>query len=63
MPRVCIADSEFGDRIGRARAALATLTTLGGVAVWMVIAAIIIALIFRLALFYIGTIRSAMGPL
>lgn len=47
----------------RARAALATLTTLGGVAVWMLVAAMIIVLIFRLALFYVGAIRGAMGPL
>jgi len=47
----------------RARAALATLTTLAGFAVWAVIAAVIIAVIFRLALFYIGTIRSAIGPI
>ncbi len=45
----------------RARAALATLTTLAGMAVWAAIAAIIIALIFRLAMFYIGILNSAMS--
>jgi len=44
----------------RARTALAVLTRLGGVAVWVLIAAIIIALIFRLAMFYLGTLNSLM---
>lgn len=44
----------------RARAALATLTTVAGFAVWAVIAAIIVALIFRLAMFYIGMLNDAM---
>jgi type II secretory pathway component PulF len=43
-----------------ARTALATLTTLAGFAVWMVVAAIIIVLIFRLFSFYIGMINQAM---
>lgn len=44
----------------RAAAALRVITMLAGLAVWMVIAAIIIALIFRLAMFYIGTINEAL---
>jgi type II secretory pathway component PulF len=44
----------------RARAALATLTMLAGFAVWAAIAAIIIAVIFRLFGFYIGTLQDAM---
>ncbi len=47
-----------GEYQDRARTALATLTKLAGVAVWVLIASIIIALIFRLAMFYIGTINS-----
>jgi len=43
----------------RARRALATLTMLAGFAVWAVVAAIIIVMIFRLAFFYIGTIEDA----
>jgi len=42
----------------RARAALAALTTVAGFGVWAIVALLIIALIFRLAMFYIGTIRS-----
>ncbi len=45
----------------QARVALAVLTRLGGFAVWLVIAAIIIALIFRLAMFYIGILNSVAG--
>ncbi len=44
----------------RARMALAALTTVAGFAVWGVIAAIIIFLIFRLFSFYIGTINDAL---
>ena len=47
----------------QARAALTTLTMLAGVAVWIVIGAIIVALIFRLFMFYIGTIYDAMDQL
>jgi type IV pilus assembly protein PilC len=43
----------------RARSAMAVLTTLAGFAVWAMVAAIIIALIFRLFGFYIGAIRDA----
>ncbi len=43
-----------------ARAALATLTKLAGVAVWLIIAAIILALIFRLFMFYLGMITDAL---
>ena len=42
----------------RAREALAILTRVAGFAVWAMIAAFIIALIFRLALFYVGTIHD-----
>jgi type IV pilus assembly protein PilC len=44
----------------RARAALATLTTLAGFAVWALIAALIIALIFRLFGFYLSTLQDVM---
>jgi len=47
----------------RARAALATLTMLAGVAVWAAIALLIIAMIFRLFMFYVGAIYDAMAPL
>ena len=43
----------------QARAALNILATVGGFAVWTVVAAIIICLIFRLAMFYIGTLSGA----
>ena len=43
----------------RAAAALKVITMLAGFAVWMVVAAIIIVMIFRLAFFYINTINSA----
>ncbi len=42
-----------------ARAALNVLATAGGFAVWVLIAAIIIFLIFRLAMFYIGILGGA----
>lgn len=42
----------------QAEAALKVLTTLGGVAVWAVIATIIILAIFRLFSFYVGAIRE-----
>jgi len=42
----------------QAEAAFRALTVLGGFAVWMLVAAIIIFLIFRLAMFYIGTLNS-----
>jgi type IV pilus assembly protein PilC len=44
----------------QARTALATLTTLAGFAVWAVVALLIIALIFRLAAFYLGILNAAM---
>jgi type II secretory pathway component PulF len=44
----------------RARAALATLTMLAGLGVWLVVAALIILVIFRLAFVYIGIIKSFM---
>jgi type II secretory pathway component PulF len=43
----------------RAKVALATLMVLAGLAVWCLVAAVIIAIIFRLAMFYIGTINDA----
>jgi len=46
----------------RARTALATLTTLAGLAVWLLVAAVIIALIFRLFGFYLGALRGALNP-
>ena len=44
----------------RARAALRTLTMLAGFAVWAVVALLIIAVIFRLAAFYLGTLDEAL---
>ena len=35
------------------------LATVGGFAVWVVVAAIIIFLIFRLAMFYLGALNAA----
>ena len=43
----------------QARAALNILATVGGFAVWAVVAAIIIFLIFRLAMFYLGALSGA----
>ena len=43
----------------QARAALTVLATVGGFAVWAAVAAIIIFLIFRLAMFYIGALSGA----
>jgi type II secretory pathway component PulF len=42
----------------QAEAALVTLSTLAGLAVWIIIAAVIIALIFRIFSFYVGTLNS-----
>jgi type IV pilus assembly protein PilC len=44
----------------QARAALATLTMVAGFAVWAAVALLIIALIFRLFMFYLGMINAAM---
>ena len=44
----------------QARSALATLTTVAGFAVWMLVAALIIVLIFRIFLFYLGAITDAL---
>ena len=44
----------------QARTALATLTMVAGFAVWAVVASLIIALIFRLFMFYLGAINDAM---
>lgn len=44
----------------KAKAALNTLAIIGGVIVWMMVAGIIIALIFKLAMFYLGTINEAL---
>jgi type IV pilus assembly protein PilC len=43
----------------QARAALNILATAGGIAVWAVVAAIIVFLIFRLAMFYLGALTGA----
>jgi type II secretory pathway component PulF len=43
----------------RAKVALATLMMLAGFAVWCLVAAVIIMFIFRMAMFYIGTINDA----
>jgi type IV pilus assembly protein PilC len=43
----------------QARAAMNVLATIGGFAVWVVVAAIIILAIFRLAMFYIGALNGA----
>lgn len=45
-----------------ADAALHALNVLGGFAVWALVAALIIFMIFRLAAFYIGAIQGALGP-
>ena len=45
----------------RAKTALATLTMLAGFAVWCMVAVLIIALIFRIAMFYIGTLNDALN--
>jgi len=45
----------------RAQAATRVLTMLAGFAVWCMVAAFIILLIFRIALFYIGTINNAVN--
>ena len=44
----------------RSRSALATLTALAGYAVWALVAALIIFLIFRLAFFYLDMLNDAM---
>ena len=49
-------------QLDEARAALAILTRLAGYAVWLLVALLIIALIFRLAGFYIGMINAAAAP-
>ena len=43
----------------QARAALSILATVGGFAVWVAVAAIIVFLIFRLAMFYLGALSGA----
>ena len=43
----------------QARAALSVLATVGGFAVWAAVAAMIIFLIFRLAMFYLGALNAA----
>jgi type II secretory pathway component PulF len=44
----------------QARTAIATLAKLAGIAVWVLVAAFIIAMIFRIFSFYVGMIKSAM---
>lgn len=45
----------------KAKAALNTLAIIGGVIVWMMVAGIIIALIFKIFSFYLGTINDAIN--
>jgi len=45
----------------QARAALGVLNTLLGVVVWLIVAAFIITMIFRLFSFYLGVLNDAMG--
>jgi type II secretory pathway component PulF len=52
--------NEYQDQ---AKAALTVMATIAGFAVWVVVAAIIIMLIFRLAMFYIGALNSAAAGL
>ena len=74
FPRDFLDTLEVGERSGRlpesmahlsqqyqdqSRRALATLTVLAGFAVWAIVAMIIIAMIFRLAFFYLGIIDDA----
>lgn len=47
----------------KARRALAVLTTVAGFLVWALVAAIIIVLIFRVAMMYVNTIYDAMKPI
>lgn len=43
----------------QARGALRTLTVLAGFLVWLLVAVVLVSLIFRLAMFYIGAIQDA----
>ena len=76
FPRDFLDTLEVGERSGRlpesmallsqqyqdqARRALATLTILAGFAVWGLVALLIIAMIFRIAFFYIGVINDAVN--
>jgi type II secretory pathway component PulF len=78
FPRDFLDAVEVGERSGRlpeqlgllsqqyqeqARRALATLTTLAGFGVWLLVATLIILLIFRLFSFYLGTINEALQGL
>jgi type IV pilus assembly protein PilC len=45
----------------QARASLRIMATFAGLAVWVIVAAIIIFAIFRLAMFYIGSINAALN--
>jgi hypothetical protein len=47
----------------QAEAALRVLTVVGGFGIWIVVAAIIIVFIFRLAFFYINTISGLSAPI
>lgn len=75
FPREFLDAVEVGERSGRlpeqlgllseqyedqARRALATLTTMAGFGVWLVVAGLIIMIIFRLFSFYLGTINQAL---
>jgi type IV pilus assembly protein PilC len=75
-PRDFLDHLEIGERSGRlpesmallsrqyqeqAQRALGTLTVLAGFAVWALVAMLIIAIIFKLAFFYLGTINDALN--
>jgi type II secretory pathway component PulF len=45
----------------QARTALSMLTVLAGIAIWILIAALIIMMIFRLAGFYLSTLNNALN--
>ncbi len=45
----------------QARSAMATLTMLAGIAIWAMVAALIIVLIFRLFFFYMGILNGALN--
>lgn len=77
FPRDFLDSLEVGERSGRlpetmailseqyqdqAQRTLATLTVIAGFAVWAVVAIIIICMIFRLAMFYIGTMNDLSRP-
>ncbi len=54
-------DHLAGQYRDRAKAALAALTMLAGFVVWCMVAVLIIAMIFRIFMFYVGTIYNALN--